>query len=939
MKKIKNIFSAATFISIVVFFSFGYAIDNDNDGLDDSVEEEFLNMYVPKLIFHPEENERPRTVESLFDEYEFDLVARRVDFRVMIVPTSEFPFFRIHKVAVVKEERTIKRDIKLSDLKDYGEKLDKGWELMLVRRGRKNIFISFPPYSIYGHCFKTRDKQGTEYIELQYWIFYANNIIRDIPDIGVQVNINKEGNISFISEVKSFTSDEAENYTSLKRLFGIDHEGDWEFVAIRLLKDYPYKPQQIYYSAHYPINWTEDQIRLWEDVAKYDNTHPIVYVARDSHANYFSAGDHKSDIQYIDYEYIDRTGYGEATIPNVINLGEKDAPLNNCDWIKYVGKWGADNGSPKGPVYRDTGGIGSWDGMFYDCPGDVRNWVFFYSVSGGNVKIKIFDISNRLVREINLGHKEAGKEYEYQWDIKDNYGNTCELGIYLYQVFINDKLSKTGSIVVVDGITYYPQISYTVGYTKISIYNIAGELVRTLDEGLKPSGTCVAVWDAKNEAGEDVPYQPYIYLIKIDNIKIEEGKIAPSYLRPYIYDVSVSANSFSSGQKITLYYKLSEECKVFIKVIDAAGAVVRTLVNGEEWQKAGLQSAPWDGRKDNGQDAPTGTYTYVISAVDKSFKPAVEVKQEITWQVGEYTISYGPTPPIPRKGSISFTDTVSPVLTNVYHQPDILNMFVSTINVRSTISEDSIIELEIYNSEGVLIRKITKFSLKGDAEISWDGEDERGNKAGDGRYSYKVTAEDLSGNKSSEKIGYFTVDTTPPPAPKLLSPRNNSIVNAYPSFDWEDVIDVSGIGAYYFEMDDDINFGSPLISVEMRGEDITSDFSPPYNHEPIPHDGVWYWRVRAEDKAENVGSWSEVWTVTIDTVSPGISSTYQVSRKDGSWVDGVLWTNTKTPSLRVTVQDVLSGLDVNSAKYLYKTENSDWMPLLDGFEYTTDELA
>jgi hypothetical protein len=76
-----------------------------------------------------------------------------------------------------------------------------------------------------------------------------------------------------------------------------------------------------------------------------------------------------------------------------------------------------------------------------------------------------------------------------------------------------------------------------------------------------------------------------------------------------------------------------------------------------------------------------------------------------------------------------------------------------------------------------------------------------------------------------------------------------------------------------------------------------------------------------------------------DTVSPGISSTYQVSRKDGTYVDGVLWTNTRTPSLRVTVQDVLSGLDVSSAKYLYKTDNSDWMPLLDGFEYTTDELA
>ncbi|MFH2070749.1 MAG: hypothetical protein ABIJ11_06025 [Elusimicrobiota bacterium] len=60
----------------------------------------------------------------------------------------------------------------------------------------------------------------------------------------------------------------------------INHLGDWEFVGIRLEKDYPYNPKQVYYSAHYPVNWTEEQIRRWGKVEKYNETHLVVYVPK-----------------------------------------------------------------------------------------------------------------------------------------------------------------------------------------------------------------------------------------------------------------------------------------------------------------------------------------------------------------------------------------------------------------------------------------------------------------------------------------------------------------------------------------------------------------------------------------------------------------------------------------------------------------------------------
>ena len=198
------------FLSIVLTINcIVYAVDNDNDGLDDEKEQESLADYVPKLIFHPEENERPRTVESLFYEYNHDLVSKCIDYRLRIVPSLNFPFFSIDKIETVKEERTLVSNIDLLDLWKYSYDLGFGWKLMLARRGLKNTFTNSPPYTIYGHYFKTKDSFGTQYIELQYWIFYANNIIRDLPDVWVED-------------------------TNLKRALHIDHEGDWEFVAIGL---------------------------------------------------------------------------------------------------------------------------------------------------------------------------------------------------------------------------------------------------------------------------------------------------------------------------------------------------------------------------------------------------------------------------------------------------------------------------------------------------------------------------------------------------------------------------------------------------------------------------------------------------------------------------------------------------------------------------------
>ena len=65
--------------------------------------------------------------------------------------------------------------------------------------------------------------------------------------------------------------------------------------------------------------------------------------------------------------------------------------------------------------------------------------------------------------------------------------------------------------------------------TRIFIYNIAGELVRTLKEGEGieiQTGSKIGKWDGKNSNDEMVASGIYIYLIKSDNLKSKMEKIA-----------------------------------------------------------------------------------------------------------------------------------------------------------------------------------------------------------------------------------------------------------------------------------------------------------------------------------------------------------------------------------------------------------------------------
>ena len=135
------------------------------------------------------------------------------------------------------------------------------------------------------------------------------------------------------------------------------HEGDWEMVTVVLAADQ--QPEFVTITAHHG-----GTRRLWENVHLVQETHPAVYVARGSHANYFVG----PEFYPITFQFLtrrvsayDRTGNEGPVIPQVVLIPSREELLANPDaypelrWLRFEGHWGeqafqADFGGPLGPA-------------------------------------------------------------------------------------------------------------------------------------------------------------------------------------------------------------------------------------------------------------------------------------------------------------------------------------------------------------------------------------------------------------------------------------------------------------------------------------------------------------------------------------------------------------------------------------------------------------
>lgn len=135
------------------------------------------------------------------------------------------------------------------------------------------------------------------------------------------------------------------------------HEGDWEMVQVELSP--AGEPEWLILSQHHG-----GTRRPWSAARIEDGTHPAVYVALGSHANYFWGDEVYLSVQTIGnarVEVADRTGTAGRTIPAVVLIPDREEVRRDptrwagFEWLLFQGGWGErapqrDFSGPVGPA-------------------------------------------------------------------------------------------------------------------------------------------------------------------------------------------------------------------------------------------------------------------------------------------------------------------------------------------------------------------------------------------------------------------------------------------------------------------------------------------------------------------------------------------------------------------------------------------------------------
>jgi len=141
----------------------------------------------------------------------------------------------------------------------------------------------------------------------------------------------------------------------------ITHEGDWEHIKVEVDKGGS-DIVRVFYAAHTGGKW-----HVWYSSAQgntdgfrcAENTHPIVYSARHSHASYPKSGRQVRPTMILPDDYCGN-GAEWRCWENLEILGDRANPRAGQEWLKFNGRWGELRGSiygdilqgPTGPAFK-----------------------------------------------------------------------------------------------------------------------------------------------------------------------------------------------------------------------------------------------------------------------------------------------------------------------------------------------------------------------------------------------------------------------------------------------------------------------------------------------------------------------------------------------------------------------------------------------------------
>ncbi len=274
---------------------------------DDSFPEDDLELarrYAPVLYFHPDEVFRPQPVEVIVEQ------ARLRQSRRLWFDTNVLLSLGVPDLLDLETDKTHFLDVW------YGDGGSSAYTNYSAHQAYYRAVLSpdagGPPVAVYAHVVRD-EAEGV--ITIQYWAFYFYNDW-----------FNK-------------------------------HEGDWEMIEVILTDEG--EPQWVVLSQHHG-----GTRRPWAQASVEDSTHPVAYVARGSHANYFVGDEvypNGKDVGNTRIEIMDRTSAAGRVIPEVILIPRREVVAMDAEdwpgaeWLPFRGHWGelagqSDFGGPLGPA-------------------------------------------------------------------------------------------------------------------------------------------------------------------------------------------------------------------------------------------------------------------------------------------------------------------------------------------------------------------------------------------------------------------------------------------------------------------------------------------------------------------------------------------------------------------------------------------------------------
>ena len=398
-------------------------------------------------------------------------------------------------------------------------------------------------------------------------------------------------------------------------------------------------------------------------------------------------------------------------------------------------------------IHQDTSEEQSWTGAFQDEKGkDVRTIVW-----------------------------RGTADPVVQWDGRTDNGALLPDGSYTYVLSATDRAGNTGTskpitlridtqkkpVRVSTDLAYFspfgggtktkikiiPSLAVTTGIENflVRIKNAKGDVVRTFKGSNRPPEEIS--WAGIDDAGNRVPDGQYGAELEVgySNGTHPTAQSNPFFVDNHFPQIDVSADTtlFSPDgtsrlQSITIKQSSSAEGLWEGEVRNAKNEHVR----GWFWKGKAVDFA-WDGKDDNGNIAPDGTYTYTV----KSTTPAGNVTVK---ELKGIQIDTRPTPIFLTSSATGFSPTPNGVPNSISFTP----IVQLADGIRSW-------KVSILNPAGTSVRDFAG-APPVPQTVLWDGKDSAGALAPDGSYVADLQVDYFKGNLPETKTAAFILNASPP---------------------------------------------------------------------------------------------------------------------------------------------------------------------------------